>query len=686
MNQKIATTRTFWQILGEKSISIPVIQRDYAQGRYEKIDLRKRFLGAIRDSITGKKPLLLDFVYGTETNGTLCPLDGQQRLTTLWLLHWYALYKKESVDEKDVETLLRFTYETRVSSRDFVKAMANNLLDLRKGRKKGYEGVLSELIQNQNWFFSGWKQDPTVQAMLTSLTGTTTWKGNQTQENQDGIEQLFCKDVDLDILFDQGNCPITFYYLNLDGIKQSDSIYVKMNARGEQLTGFENFKADLVGHMKNNKATQMYVQLPNEGEKNDMYMLKRWDVDWADMFWKGCEDNMKEGCDDAYFSFIKRYLLNHYVTEGAGQGKTSKDRSNPEDGMNNDAVFLMLYNREQGAYTTFELFETFDWKDLIRDFGKVMDILSSETKKIKDAIDDIELLNKKGFSFLPSLQKEKGSGRITVNSYNYQSRVMLHGICKFLAQNNNVDDVAFHHWLRVLANLTYFDEITNMDEYLRRIRNVHKIVMALNGGDIYNQEEQWWNCIDIEKGAFKKQFDEEKEKIQIINETPSYEDVLKGLESLWIFEGRICCLLECLKINDLRNRVVEVIGKSSTDEKITVLFRALLSMSDSVDSAMFNNDHAHYRVLLNMTFKDDFVKIISQDLVPENVIGIYDACDTWKYALVKNIDSIWQKASRGKLEKKATGHYWFKGTYTNKDDILLEDFMESKRALETHGH
>src|SRR5437868_693729 len=72
-------------------IEIPLIQRDYAQGRTdERVSLiRERFLDALHDAVTGSEPLGLDFVYGEVRTGTLQPLDGQQRMTTLFLLHWY---------------------------------------------------------------------------------------------------------------------------------------------------------------------------------------------------------------------------------------------------------------------------------------------------------------------------------------------------------------------------------------------------------------------------------------------------------------------------------------------------------------------------------------------------------------------------------------------------------------------
>ena len=64
--------------------------------------------------------LKLDFVYGSEDEGKLSPLDGQQRLTTLWLLHWYVALRAGKLEEASVR-LRNFTYETRISSREFCR-------------------------------------------------------------------------------------------------------------------------------------------------------------------------------------------------------------------------------------------------------------------------------------------------------------------------------------------------------------------------------------------------------------------------------------------------------------------------------------------------------------------------------------------------------------------------------------
>ena len=101
-----------------QKIVIPIIQRDYAQGRKDTdvARIRDRFLNSLRAAVT-EAPITLDFVYGDiDSNGVMTPLDGQQRLTTLFLLHWYAA-KRGEVAEEEYAFLNNFSYETRYSAR-----------------------------------------------------------------------------------------------------------------------------------------------------------------------------------------------------------------------------------------------------------------------------------------------------------------------------------------------------------------------------------------------------------------------------------------------------------------------------------------------------------------------------------------------------------------------------------------
>ena len=115
MNHTLATL-----LGGHDQIRIPKLQRDFAQGRPGAERIRERFLRALRDALVPAAggSLDLDFIYGTTNDGAFSPLDGQQRLTTLFLLHWYLAHRDSRVEgfrtlfvDKDGHS--RFTYDVR---------------------------------------------------------------------------------------------------------------------------------------------------------------------------------------------------------------------------------------------------------------------------------------------------------------------------------------------------------------------------------------------------------------------------------------------------------------------------------------------------------------------------------------------------------------------------------------------
>ena len=116
-----------------KAIEIPIIQRDYAQGRKNKevTRIRNRFLTSLYDALIENDPIKLDFVYGDIKEMKLIPLDGQQRLTTLFLLHWY-IARHEGINEKEFSFLKSFSYSTRYSAREFCQSLVEYTPDFLK--------------------------------------------------------------------------------------------------------------------------------------------------------------------------------------------------------------------------------------------------------------------------------------------------------------------------------------------------------------------------------------------------------------------------------------------------------------------------------------------------------------------------------------------------------------------------
>lgn len=255
LNKTNATEESFWSMLSrsgsEFSIYIPRIQRDYAQGRPDDAakQIRDKFVDDIFDSLlnyrrTGKI-LDVNFIYGNiedeDGKKRFIPIDGQQRLTTLFLLHWYfAVYSgKIDTDPEVKKRLLQFQYETRnvtgMFCRNLTEFVRIDFAVLTEDKK------ISDAIRNYYWFFSDFENDSSVRGMLVMI---------------DAIHEKACEyqkaGVSLDGIFDllsSEEAPIRFLYLNIDDVGLTDSIYIKMNARGKALTHFENFKAQLQNYL-----------------------------------------------------------------------------------------------------------------------------------------------------------------------------------------------------------------------------------------------------------------------------------------------------------------------------------------------------------------------------------------------------------------------------------------------------
>ncbi|GHT61553.1 hypothetical protein FACS1894109_20200 [Spirochaetia bacterium] len=268
---------TFWSLIEEYDIQIPGIQRDYAQGRKSEQAIGRRFIKDIYEKISKGNGLNLDFVYGKNGNNSIIPLDGQQRLTTLFLLHWFLSIG--IIDDAQKKILSKFTYETRRSSEDFCNYLVN------QGYEYNSKTPLSVNIQKTKWYFLSWNKDPTIKAMLNML---------------DIIQEIFQRPNKelFDALIKKEKPLITFDFLPLDDFNLSDELYIKMNARGKPLTSFENFKArfsELIG-------LERSIKLDNA---------------WLDIFWnleKGRSTNIStENVDKMFINFFYYVTYNFYV-------------------------------------------------------------------------------------------------------------------------------------------------------------------------------------------------------------------------------------------------------------------------------------------------------------------------------------------------------------------------------------
>ena len=455
MDPQAGERLTFFKLFKEKGyhIEIPIIQRDYAQGRASTHEVRNSFLDALYTYLEeNKKNRDLDFIYGslvTNDNGEtkFVPLDGQQRLTTLFLLHFYLALKDNTIEDfKDVllkDNKSKFTYETRVSSREFCDALMindvdlNNLLTSDKNKKNG----LSKTIKDQNWFYSSWENDPTIQAMLIML---------------DSIHYKFqfCSGFFERLIREEGPV-ITFQFLNLQEFKLTDELYIKMNARGKPLTPFENFKAKFEQLLRSpiyqNIPNQFFLSFNGSDEQVSLreYFSHKIDTDWANLFWnyRNLENHT---FDNQLMNLIRTWSI--------------FNRAEVSDAVS--VKYLLNKEHQNVSFKKYADLKCFD-ESLVLSLINLLDLLKNGENKIKSYLPD-------SWYFDENRIFERLIGT-TYNDAAYVDRLLFYAYTQFLIKWSNNEGL--ENWMRLIRNLIentapYNDE----KEFIRSVNGIKKLL------------------------------------------------------------------------------------------------------------------------------------------------------------------------------------------------------------------
>lgn len=280
-------------LLSRYRVVIPGIQRHYVQGANnpKAESVRKLFIKEIFTAIEEKQnEFNLHFIYGpinTDGEDSFVPVDGQQRLTTLWLIARYAAEKAEPSDRKDLLSLLsRFTYEDRINAKRFCQALTC------EDSRWDFTQDPNPDILCQDWFVDYWKEDETVASMIRMLsTIHEEWNKHQdTITAEDVLEAIASK-----IRFN----------LKIDAF--GDDIYMKMNARGLQLTQWENFKG---------KFSEDLCEDKKEWWVKEMEEL-------SNRFFT-CSDEQHELPDNAFFALYARIMAYEARESGVDCGNSIK--------------------------------------------------------------------------------------------------------------------------------------------------------------------------------------------------------------------------------------------------------------------------------------------------------------------------------------------------------------------------
>lgn len=267
--------------LDEYNVEIPMLQRDYAQGRKSKESIAKDFLEKIFEVLKGKtKNLHIDFIYGYRENDKFILVDGQQRITTLWLIH-FIIYKMNNKFDDIKDLLKNFSYSVRESSKKFCKNLITKDLII--------NGNPKEIILNKGGIFGkDLDNDPTIKAILNMLDLIYIEASKLSEEElKNAVNNLD---------------RITFSIFNMGDYDLGEELYIKMNARGKQLSLYENIKA--------------YIQKGLDFEEN-FKLLSNIDNEWSDFFFdiKNINKFDNRGLIFLYYSALFFILKNEKIKE-----------------------------------------------------------------------------------------------------------------------------------------------------------------------------------------------------------------------------------------------------------------------------------------------------------------------------------------------------------------------------------
>lgn len=683
-NNPTSEKLTFCELIRKHKIEIPIIQRDYAQGRDGKEELRASFLSALFDAVNDNKKLELDFVYGSIKNEgeVLQPLDGQQRLTTLFLLHWFVASKESKLDDELKSLLTKFTYETRASSREFCNDLINkgvyfdHLLETDYHDKKNTQlknNALSKTIIDSSWFFLSWKKDPTIKSMLTML---------------DDIQQKFQGKTEV---WDKLN-NISFHYIELQNFGLSDDLYIKMNARGKPLTDFENFKAKFEQHIKQNN----WENIPNPNETFSHLI----DTRWTDLFWH-YRDKTKNIFDAQILNFFSTMAAINYTLKT--DAKSDNFRFNVDLLRKNEAISFNQY-LELGCFDE-EYFKTL--KSVL---NKI-----SDSNGLKKFLSDATYIDEE--NIFKGVIKNDPSKK---DDLSYPDLVILFAYYQYLASENDIDKANLQNWMRIVRNLVeahrlYFD---NANTFADSLLFLSKLMPHRN-----NIVEYFKDSVSPEDKGFPKLIiEEEKTKARLILQNDEWKNAIIEIENHGYFKGQIGFILEWCKnengeynLNKFKvyaEKAKAIFSKEGLENFEDFLFeRALLATGDYLlkrgrnHSFLINNERdISWKRLLrddnqqrNM-LKSLFDRINPTTLVPdlEKIVAGFSDKNDWRYYFVKYPEMI-AACGSGKLIRKNSDvdilllgstmtsgyhkeYYSYSLFVELKDKLLLDDSLYKDQA------
>lgn len=635
-------------LLSRYRVVIPGIQRHYVQGANnpKAESVRKQFIKEIFTAIEKKQnEFNLHFIYGPiNTNGedSFVPVDGQQRLTTLWLIARYAVEKAESSDRKDLLRLLsRFTYEDRINAKRFCQALTC------EDSRWNITQDPNPNILCQDWFVDYWKEDETVASMIRMLsTIHEEWNKHQDSITAEDILEAIASKIRFELKIDAFG----------------DDIYMKMNARGLQLTQWENFKGKFSEDLREDKKEWWVKEME---ELSNRFFT--------------CSDEQHELPDNAFFALYARIMAYEARKPGVDCGNSIKQ--------------LAAYTHNHNTWSQIELpFVPYsDFSGITNNESIASTVAETCVKMIKTVLDNFKEIvpyfgDNKLFDtfFHPQNRNELD---FTLCCYEYFKKFV----------NEDVDTNNFLKALRLMWNI-----LENVDrQYENPDYRVELVKKFTDLGDqtLYSPQIKE-KIIDSNADAPEQAKEEAEKAIQMDRNDqsmPSYwNDAIEKAEECAFFHGSIRFLYRnsngettwenfATKLSNCKNLFTK--DGLSEDKKVKanqVLISHCKDWKKLIRKPVFDTDKESWKQVLTDVNLSEYVNglLLSPNEIADShddIIQLLIDNDIWKNLINENpgYELEW-KANSSSLWLNRYPKLTLKLTRNNREDILDAFIGESK--------
>ena len=510
-----------------KNIVIPSLQRDYVQGnQHDKIE---PFIEYLLDGLNSDNGIDLNYIYGIEKDNeeTFFPIDGQQRLTTLWLLRMYLISRANINNQTDKKAMeQKLVYQTREYAQDFCMEIVEHINELITPQYRLVK------IEEQNWFIDAWRHDTTVCGCISTL---------------ETIDRKFGSNDAAKMLenFDS-NLHYTIKPLSANDV--NGDIYIKMNGRGVPLTEYENLKSwldkkveelfgkDFVSNWRicmDNKWTEMVWENLDKSQKSliDNYQLRLL-YTLTFLYWRN--KNLVGSIEDSDSN-----LENLSISLGIVyyDNKDNKDILKEEIA---DKILHKIIKRENFGLSIYvlERLPLFN-KDALKFIAASYDKLHSRWEKLNDLkIENKNEVDKKLYFWRANEETTLFFQMFldeTLESIPYGKLALCYSVVAYPDRKKSED---FYEWMYRMRNLIINQDIHNgnIDSVMESIDKMSDYLSGdLDVGfDLIFRSVQYEDALN----AFtKQQRDEEKHKMSIKDD--ELQRFIRNLENHPFFVGQI---------------------------------------------------------------------------------------------------------------------------------------------------